>query len=73
MIYLLKSIIIDLSVEHKIDIETILKNSIEGKLVLNNFQRNQVLTNEHRIQIPDIILRNELKEENGFSCVKNNI
>ncbi|XP_051174558.1 uncharacterized protein LOC127290173 [Leptopilina boulardi] len=58
----------DPSLKNEIDIYAVLKNVIEGRAAIKYYKEKKTLTNEHRLNVADIIIRNELKEENEF-CI----
>lgn len=54
--------------KHEINIYGILRNVIEGRAAIKYYKEKKTLTNEHRLNVADIIIRHELKEENEF-CI----
>lgn len=59
--------VIDTYIYIDIDIESILKKSLEGIAALKYYQENKIFTNEQRIDIADILIRNELSAENDYT------
>ncbi|XP_043483962.1 uncharacterized protein LOC122512279 [Leptopilina heterotoma] len=54
--------------KNEVDVYAILKNVIEGRAAVKYYKEKKTLTNEHRLNVADIIIRHELKEENEF-CI----